>query len=94
MKIENTGFPAGTERTSKTEAERAAGEFEALLLAQMLRTARQSCASAPDGSSDESSDSILEMAEQQIAQSLSAAGGLGLSKLLVRGLEQAASHPR
>ena len=62
----------------------AARDFEALLIAQMLRAAREN--SAGEENDNGSTDSIRELAEQQIAQCLASAGGLGLSSLISQGL--------
>ena len=63
----------------------AASDFEALLLTQMLRSARESSASSLDGSSG-SGDAVMDFAEQQFGALMAAAGGIGLGKLAVSGL--------
>jgi Rod binding domain-containing protein len=63
----------------------AAQQFEALLISQLMRQMRE--ASGPE-QSDQSSTSILEMAEQEFARVMSAGGGLGLAKLVIGGLSQ------
>jgi Rod binding domain-containing protein len=60
----------------------AAQQFEALLLGQMLQTMH-----ASEESEDPTNDTMWDMAAQQFAQVLSKNGGLGLSKLIARGLE-------
>ena len=57
----------------------AAQQFEALLLAQILRAARENTGS--------SSDCALDYAEQQFAAVMARNGGLGLARLIVQGLE-------
>ena len=57
----------------------AAQQFEALMLGQILRAARES-----DGSS---SDCAMDYAEQQFATVMARSGGLGLARLIVQGLE-------
>ncbi len=65
----------------------AAREFEALLLTQLLRTAREATSEVgPDPSGDASGGIALEMAETQLAQALSVSGGLGLASMVVTGL--------
>jgi len=71
----------------------AAREFEALLIGQMLKSAREA-----DGSEgwlgtgeDSSGTSVLEFAEQQFAQLMAGGGGLGLAKMVTQGLAQKAS---
>ena len=65
----------------------AARQFEALLLAQMLRAAREAEAGGWLGSGeDQAASSAMGLAEEQFAQALSAQGGLGLASLIVSGL--------
>jgi Rod binding domain-containing protein len=66
-----------------TKVEGAAKQFEALMIAQMLRTAREN---TEDG--DSSSSTMLDVADQQFSQVLANNGGLGLATLIVKGLNQ------
>ena len=71
---------------------KAATDFEALLLGQMLRSAREACGSGLTGEDDEDSESnssLVELGEQQFAQALAANGGLGIAKMVVAGLKHA-----
>jgi Rod binding domain-containing protein len=67
----------------QTKVEGAAKQFEALMIAQMLRTARED---TEDGNS--SSSTMLDVADQQFSQVLANNGGLGLATLVVKGLSQ------
>jgi Rod binding domain-containing protein len=67
-----------------TKIEGAAKQFEALMIAQMLRTARENTEDA-----DSSSSTMLDLADQQFSQVLANNGGLGLAKLVVKGLTHA-----
>jgi Rod binding domain-containing protein len=67
---------------------KAASDFEALLVAQLLRSARGSDSGWLATGDDQSSSSLLEMGEEQLAQSITAAGGLGLAKMIVQGLRR------
>ena len=70
----------------KARAKDAVSQFESLLLEQMLRSIRQDDGKGwLGGGDDQASESIVELAEQQVAQALARAGGLGLSK---SGLER------
>ncbi len=64
----------------------AAQQFEALLLTQILRTARES---QGGWFGDASSDCATEFAEQHLAVVLSQQGGLGLTDLITKGLTKA-----
>jgi Rod binding domain-containing protein len=66
----------------------AAKQFEALMLGQILKTARESSDGGWLGTGDDHSGELaLEMAEQQFAQAMSARGGLGIAKLVTAGLD-------
>jgi Rod binding domain-containing protein len=72
--------PAG----APTKVEGAAKQFEALMIAQMLRTAREN---TEDG--DATSAPMLDVADQQFSQLLANNGGLGIAQLVIKGLGQA-----
>ena len=69
-------------KSSKVEG--AAKQFEALMIGQMLRTARETT-----GDQDSSTSAMLDVADQQFSQVLANNGGFGLAKLIVKGLNQA-----
>ena len=77
---------ASTRAKPKNAAE-AARQFEALLIAQMLRTARESSSGSLDGEQSSSGDTMFDVAGQQFAQVLANNGGLGLAKMILKGLE-------
>lgn len=65
----------------------AATDFEGLLVAQLLRHARQ----AGDGGwmgagEDKSSESMMEMAEESLARMMASQGCLGLASLMQQGV--------
>ncbi|HEV1284592.1 MAG TPA: rod-binding protein [Bryobacteraceae bacterium] len=66
-----------------TKVEGAAKQFEALMIAQMLRTARENTEDQ-----DSSGSTMLDMADQQFSQVLANNGGFGLAKLVVNGINQ------
>ncbi len=63
----------------------AAGEFEALLLAQLLRGMREGAGGWGLGSGE--SDCATEFAEQQLALALAQRGGLGLGAQIAKAFE-------
>jgi|SRR5579864_3125737 len=68
----------------------AAKQFEALMLGQILKAARESSDGGWLGTGDDHAGELaLDMAEQQLAQAMSARGGLGIAKLVTAGLERA-----
>ena len=74
------------------DATEAAKQFEALLIAQMLRTAHESSAGSLSEEEDSSADTMFDVAGQQFAQVLANNGGLGLAKMVVQGLQQPPSE--
>ena len=82
--------PAAARRADSPERVKdAARQFEALLIGQMLRAAREG-GSGWTGEKDSASDCATEYAEQQFAAVLSHSGGLGLANLIAKGLDRAA----
>jgi Rod binding domain-containing protein len=70
----------------------AAKQFEALMLGQILKSARESSDGGWLGTGEDHAGEVaLDMAEQQFAQAMSARGGLGIAKLVTKGLEQGAA---
>ncbi len=70
----------------------AAKQFEALMLGQILKAARESSDGGWLGTGEDSSGQLaLDMAEQQFAQAMSSKGGLGIAKLVTGGLERGAA---
>lgn len=63
-------------------------QFEALLLAQMLRAMHASGAAGwLGGEEDAAAESALGLAEEHFSRALAARGGLGLAGMVMRGLE-------
>lgn len=75
--------PAATDPAKVREA---AQQFEALLLGQLLSSAREG---GWLGSGEDSSSSCAnDLADEQLATMLARKGGLGLSQLISEGLER------
>ena len=74
-------------RPTKDKLEKAAKEFEALVLGQMLKSARETTPGGLMGdSADQASSTLSGMAEEYFAQALAAKGGLGLARMVTQGL--------
>ena len=71
-----------------------ATDFEALLIAQMLKSARESGGGITGDSDeqDETNSTVVELGEQQMAQALAASGGLGIAKMVIAGLTNHANR--
>jgi len=63
---------------------KAATDFEALLLGQMLKSARE--AGEGDEEEKDPNSAMIEFGEQQFAQALASSGGFGIAKMVVAGL--------
>jgi Rod binding domain-containing protein len=68
---------------------KAASQFEALFVAQMLRSVRESAQTG----SDESSSAMRDIADEQFAQALAEGGGLGLARTIEASFQPAARPP-
>ena len=75
---------------AERQIEAAAEQFEALLVAHLLKTMREAGESDKDREGLSGGETYLEMAEQQLAQALASRGGLGLSRLILQGIRSAA----
>jgi Rod binding domain-containing protein len=64
----------------------AAGKFEALLISQMLKSARQSDSGGWTGEQDQAGSSIMDMAEQHLGELLGSQGSFGLARMVVNQL--------
>ncbi len=73
---------AASEQPKPKNIGEAAKQFEAILIAQMLRSAQES-----SESQDSTSGAMLDLAGQHFAQVMADNGGLGLSKVIVKGLQ-------
>ncbi len=74
--------------------QKAATDFEALLIAQMLKSARESGGGVTGDADeqDETNSTMLELGEQQLAQALSSNGGLGIANMVIAGLTNHANR--
>ena len=84
-----TGLPAAQRSRDTPERIRdAAQQFEALLIAQILHSAREKDSGWLSlGGSGASGDSATDFAEQQLADTLARHGGLGLATIIAAGLK-------
>jgi Rod binding domain-containing protein len=78
---------ADPEAAKSLKAAGAAGQFESLLIAQMLKSMREEGSGWLGTGSDKTADTAVGFAEEQLATALSSAGGLGLAKIVQSGLK-------
>jgi Rod binding domain-containing protein len=77
---------------SPESIKKSATQFEALLIGEVLKSARASDGSGWMDTDEDDAGSILsEVSEQQLSQALAAGGGLGLAKTIATGLAKTAS---
>ena len=85
---------SSAKKDSPARIRQAATDFEALLLAQMMKSARETFSGGlTDGADDsEVNSTMIELGEQQSAQALASSGGLGIAKMVVTGLAKNADR--
>lgn len=72
---------------------KAATQFEALLIGEVLKSARASDGSGWLDTDDDDAGSLMsDVSEQQLSQALAGGGGLGLAKTIAQGLSKTASR--
>lgn len=79
-----------TSKDSPARMAQAATDFEALLLGQMLKTARE--AGEDDDVDKDPNSTLIEYGEQQFAQTLASSGGFGIAKMVLVGLTKHADR--
>ncbi len=90
----NQAIPQSTaEHAQNAKIEKSAKDFESILLSNWLQQAEQSFASLPGGDDDGDADSGKEqfqgMAMQSLGTSMTAAGGIGIAKMISTQLHKA-----
>ena len=77
-------------RNDPAKVKEAAQQFEALMIGQLMKTARE--ASGDGGwmgtGDDEAGQIGMEMAEQVFARGMAANGGLGMAQMIAKGLQK------
>ncbi len=74
-------------RQDPAQVRQAAEQFEALLIGQMMRSAREAGGGGWLGSEDQAAQTMGELAEQHLSQVIAAGGGFGLARLIRQGLD-------
>jgi Rod binding domain-containing protein len=96
----NESFHQAFQSASKTDTpEKISGvakQFEALMIGQMLKSAREGSGGGwlgdEDGQDDQTGSMVMELGEQGLAQAIAAHGGLGIAKMVTANLER--SHAK
>jgi flagellar protein FlgJ len=80
-------------RDSPEEIGKAATQFEALMIGEVMKSAREAGGGSWMGTGDdEAGSTMMEVSEQQLALALSNGGGLGLAKMISGGLAATVRH--
>lgn len=87
MRIDGAAGIPDTKPVSDGKARGAAKDFEALLIAQMLKSTHH-----PGTDADQSGQAAMDFAEEHFASVISAGGGLGLAKVIEQGLSPQKLH--
>ncbi len=75
-------------KSSPSEIERSAQQFEALFVTQLMASVRDGGSGGWLGEEgDGASTTAIELAESQLAEAISQAGGLGLAAIVARQVE-------
>ena len=83
----NPSLAAG--RNDPARVRDAACQFEALLIGQLMKSARE-CSSGwlSSGDEDQAGATATDMAEEQFAKALASQGGLGIARMVMDGLKK------
>jgi Rod binding domain-containing protein len=84
---------AASVATENSKIEKSAKDFESILLGSWLQQAEQSFGSVPGGDEDDDEDpgkdQFQGMAMQSLGSSMTASGGIGISKMISKQLHKA-----
>jgi Rod binding domain-containing protein len=84
----------GSAATENSKIEKSAKDFESILLGSWLQQAEQSFGTLPggddDGDADAGKEQFAGMAMQSLGTSMTAAGGIGIAKMISKQLHKAA----
>ncbi len=72
-----------------------AKQFEALMIEQMLKSARDTSGGGWLGSDDQDDPTgsmVMDMAEQSLSQAMAERGGMGIAKMVTANLERGVAH--
>ena len=94
--LQTASDKAGSDKTDTPEKiSGVAKQFEALMIGQILKTARESSGGgwldSEDDQEDQTGSMVMEMAEQGFSQAIAARGGLGIAKMVTANIERGES---
>ncbi len=80
---------ASTPTDDPEKIKKAVGQFEALLIGQMLKSMSDSEGGWLGTGADESASSAMEYGQEMFAQAMASEGGLGIANMVTKGLASA-----
>jgi len=83
--------PQDSKTALNSKIDKAAHDFEALLVSEMLKSSHSEGGGWLGTGDDSSGDTAVGMGEEQLAQALANGGGLGLAKMIEAGLSKSSA---
>jgi Rod binding domain-containing protein len=83
--------PQASKTAEHSKIDKAAHDFEALLVSEMLKSSHSEGGGWLGTGDDSSGDTAVGMGEEQLAQALANGGGLGLAKMIEAGLSKSST---
>ena len=87
MQIQALPHSYSAAASSSPKVEKAAREFEAILLTTLLNSLQKTMVSLPGGSGDSAQESYSQFGMEALASGICAAGGMGISRMLIEHLQ-------
>lgn len=89
------GVRSDSDKPSTTKIDDAARQFEALMIGQILKSAHGSDSAGwlGAGEGDGASATAIQVAEEYLGQAIAKGGGVGIAKMVIRGVDKNATKP-
>jgi len=85
--LASTNIAPLPKKSDASKLAEAATQFEALLIGQLLKSAKGPDGEGLMGSEDTTGSALIDMGEQQFAQALANNGGVGIAKMVIAKME-------
>ena len=91
----SAGAKSDSSKNDPSKIADAARQFEALMIGEILKAAHGSGSDGwmGAGDDDDTSATAIQMAEEYLGQAIANGGGLGIAKLVIRGIDKNSSTP-
>lgn len=95
LQVRETGMLQQLNQDGKTDdkgrIEKAAQQFEAMLLGTWLKEAEKSFSTLPGSGDDSTEQQVMSLGVQSLSQAMAASGGIGIGKMIAQAMETAAA---